>query len=376
MWDLKKNKSICIYPYVHRHYKLDGNEAFCCYSKENYGKQGDDNTSKRKHIIDQMQKGLPIKGCETCYKKETEGSTSPRIERTKQWINRYGAPQGINLQWYDIRNDDTCNLKCKYCGPYYSTTWKKELQIPVKRKKPIIVSDKDISECRSWYTAGGEPFLNQPFLDIITRFGVLNPSAEIVITSNLSNVSDKWLDALSKLKNLTITASIDASGTLLQYLRYPVTEQRVTETMQRIYNHTDANILAGTTASNLSIHAFGNTYEYLKENLKDHSQIDMGIVETPEEFTVNAIPYDVRQHYVESTQDVIKKIKQDSKSIRKLIMIDRLKNVLHRLENEKYDTALHKKLQNTLTTQDSKRSLKLIDVDPFLHDWIYNKYTA
>ncbi len=376
MWDLKQNKSICIYPYVHKHYKLDGNEAFCCFSKANYGKQGEDNTPKRKNIIEQMQKGLPIEGCQICYKKETEGFTSPRIERTKQWIARHGEPKGINLQWYDIRNDDTCNLKCKYCGPYYSTLWKKELEIPVTRKKPIVVSDKDITECKSWYTAGGEPFLNQPFLEIIGRFGKLNPDAEVIITSNLSNVSDKWLEALSKLTNLTITASIDASGILLQYLRYPVTEQRVTETMNRIYNYTDARLLAGTTASNLSIHAFDKTYEYLKKNLKDHTQIEMGIVTTPEEFTVNAIPYDVRQHYVDTTNKVIKQINADSKTIRKLIMIDRLKNVLHRLEHEKYDSALHKKLQNTLTTQDSKRSLKLIDVDPFLHDWIYNKYTA
>jgi len=169
---------------------------------------------------------------------------------------------------------------------------------------------------------------------------------------------------------------IDASGKLLQYLRYPVTEQRITETMNKIYDNTDATILAGCTASNLSIHAFDKTYEYFKQNLKDITQLDMGIVTEPEEFTVDAIPESIRHVYIETTEKVIAQIKADSKSIRKLMMIDRLENVIHRLKNQKYKKQLHLKLQNTIETQDSKRNLKLIDVDPFLHDWIYNKYTA
>ena len=270
----------------------------------------------------------------------------------------------------------TCNLKCKYCGPWSSSLWKKELNIPVTRKKQIEITDDEIAQCHSWYQAGGEPFLNQPFLDIISRFAEINPSAEITINTNLSNVSDKWLEALSKLTNLTITASIDARGKLLQYLRYPVTEQRITQTMHKIYNNTNANILAGCTASNLSIHAFDKTYEYLKQNLKDVSQLDLGIVNEPQEFTVSAIPESIRHVYIETTEKVIAQIKIDSQSIRKLMMIDRLENVLHRLHNQKYKKQLHLKLQNTIITQDSKRNLKLIEVDPFLHDWIYNKYIA
>jgi len=110
--------------------------------------------------------------------------------------------------------------------------------------------------------------------------------------------------------------------------------------------------------------------------LKDVSQLDLGIVNEPEEFTVSAIPESIRHVYIETTEKVIAQIKIDSQSIRKLMMIDRLENVLHRLHNQKYKKQLHLKLQNTITTQDSKRNLKLIEVDPFLHDWIYNKYTA
>ncbi len=376
MWNLKQNKSICVYPYVHKHYNLDDNEGLCCFTSANYGKVGQDNTSNRQKVIDAMQKGLPVKGCETCYTRESEGYTSPRIEKTKQWINRFGEPEKIKFQWFDMRNDDTCNLKCKYCGPASSTLWKKELNIPVKRKQQIKISDEDIAKCNSWYQAGGEPFINQPFLDLILRFVDINPSCEITINTNLSNISNKWLEALSKLTNLTITASIDATGKLLQYLRYPVTEQRVTETMHKIYNHTDATILAGPTASNLSIHAFDQTYAFFKQNLKDISQLDIGMVEEPEEFTVSAIPDSIRPLYIDTTENVINEIKNNSQSIRKLIMLDKLRNVLYRLKNQKYNKQFHLRLQNTIKTQDEKRSLKLVDVDPFLHDWIFHKYTA
>lgn len=376
MWDLKQNKSLCVYPFVHKHYKLGGNEGLCCFGNGHYGQIGQDNSITRQKVIDRMQQGLAIKGCESCYKKENEGYISPRIEKTKQWIKRYGEPSTVKFQWFDIRNDDTCNLKCKYCGPIASSLWKKELNIPVERKKQIEISDLEIEQCNVWYQAGGEPFLNQPFLEILERFGNINPSAEITINSNMSNISDRWLKALNKLTNLTITASIDASGKLLQYLRYPVTEQRTTETIQKIYNNTSAVILAGSTASNLSIHAFDKTYDYFKQNLKNISQLDIGTVEEPDEFTINAIPEQTRQVYIDTTEKVIQKVNADSKSIRKVVVIDSLKRILDKLKHEKYDKTLHKKLQNTINTQDAKRNLKLYDVDPFLHDWIFNKYTV
>ena len=374
MWDFKQNKSICVYPYVHKHFNLENQEALCCFGKASYGNIGKNNFQIRQEIIQKIEKGNFIKGCEVCYKRENDGFISHRVEKSKQWIKRHGIPNEIKFQWFDIRNDDTCNLKCKYCGPYASSQWKKELDIPVKRKKPLDITDKEIEECKVWYQAGGEPFLNQPFYDIIVKFGQLNPNIEIVINSNLSNISGKWFDALSKLTNLTITASIDASGKLLTYLRYPVTEERITKSIQNIYKYTNATILAGPTASNLSIHAFDNTYRYFKNNLKDISQLDLGIVNEPKEYTISAIPLDERQIYIDTTEYVIKQIKNDSKSIRKMIILDRLNNILHKLTNDQYDKNLHLKLKQSITTQDQKRNLKLHEVDAFLNDWVFNKY--
>ena len=37
-----------------------------------------------------------------------------------------------------------------------------------------------------------------------------------------------------------------------------------------------------------------------------------------------------------------------------------------------YEENLHKKLKTEITDQDSKRSTKLQDVDPFLYSWIYS----
>jgi hypothetical protein len=100
------------------------------------------------------------------------------------------------------------------------------------------------------------------------------------------------------------------------------------------------------------------------------------MVEEPEEFTVDAIPDSIRPLYIDTTESVINEIKNNSQSIRKLIMLDKLRNVLYRLKNQKYNKQFHLRLQNTIKTQDEKRSLKLVDVDPFLHDWIFHKYTA
>ena len=113
MWNLKQNKSICVYPYVHKHYNLDDNEGLCCFTSANYGKVGQDNTSNRQKVIDAMQKGLPVKGCETCYTRESEGYTSPRIEKTKQWINRFGEPEkkGMAPIMVNINHDIKVRIK-------------------------------------------------------------------------------------------------------------------------------------------------------------------------------------------------------------------------------------------------------------------------
>ena len=375
MWDLKQNKSICIYPFVHKHFSLENNEErLCCMGTGSYGINGQDNTKIRKQVIQDMQAGNAIKGCESCYSDEKDGFVSMRIEKTKQWIKRYGEPTQVDMQWYDIRNDDTCNLKCKYCGPYASTMWKKELGITAKPKKQIDLDDDEIANCKVWYQAGGEPFLNQPFFNIVERFTQINPDVEMTINSNMSNVSDKWLKLLSKLQNLHIISSIDATGDLLTYLRYPVTEEKITNSIKKLYDQTDATIMAGPVLSNLGIGHLLKTMKYLIEQLKDASMIDIGLVNSPDEFSIKAIPYNIRKDYLDIVYKTKQLCKQSIKSIRVVKILDGLDKIVQNLESLDYDKTLHLKLQNTCTLQDNRRSLKLADVDPYLHSWVYDKY--
>ena len=43
---------------------------------------------------------------------------------------------------------------------------------------------------------------------------------------------------------------------------------------------------------------------------------------------------------------LIKQVKNDSKSIRKMIILDRLNSILHKLTNDQYDKNLHLKLKS------------------------------
>ena len=46
-----------------------------------YGINGQDNTKIRKQVIQDMQAGKAIKGCESCYSDEKGGFVSMRIEK-------------------------------------------------------------------------------------------------------------------------------------------------------------------------------------------------------------------------------------------------------------------------------------------------------
>jgi sulfatase maturation enzyme AslB (radical SAM superfamily) len=252
--------------------------------------------------------------------------------------------------------------------------WKKELGITAKPKKQIDLDDNQIANCKVWYQAGGEPFLNQPFFNIVEKFTQINPDVEMTINSNMSNVSDKWLKLLSKLQNLHIISSIDATGDLLTYLRYPVTEEKITNSIKKLYDQTDATIMAGPVLSNLGIGHLLKTMKYLIEQLKDASMIDIGLVNSPDEFSIKAIPYNIRKDYLDIVYKTKQLCKQSIKSIRVVKILDGLDKIVQNLESLDYDKTLHLKLQNTCTLQDNRRSLKLADVDPYLHSWVYDKY--
>ena len=160
VFNIHKNKAICVLPWVHEHLDLSGNKKPCCMGKTI---SADRNI---KSIREEMLKGIKPIECAKCYLEEELNQSSSRIRETIDWIKKFNIPSidQSDIQFLDVRNDPTCNLKCKTCGPYASTLWAKEKGI-----KNIIPAHNlkkyDKLKLKKVYFAGGEPTFNKSYLE-------------------------------------------------------------------------------------------------------------------------------------------------------------------------------------------------------------------
>ena len=315
-----------------------------------------------------MLKGEKPRACNNCYKAESESGFSARIQETNDWLAKVGEPDIENpkLEFVDVRYDPTCNLKCKTCGPHDSTLWQKEkgIKITVNNQNKEYLNNIDKKILKKVYLAGGEPTYIKGYLEFLEELYAVNPDCEVIVNTNLKKLPDKWKDIIKKIKNLTIICSCDAIGTLGTYMRYPLGWQEFEENVKFVSEN--ANFLQfNLVASNLTVHKLYETCMWMKQYSK---HIHLEVLRRPEVFSESAVPMDHRDVYV----NAVKKLLKFPVSI---YCATRFRNEVNYLI-KKYSTsvyvkALHTKLRQEIADQDSHRSLKLEEVDSFLHSWIY-----
>lgn len=160
--------------------------------------------------------------CQLCTENEFNGITSLRSLYNK--INT--SAEGI--QFLDIRNTNFCNLKCRYCGPHFSSQWDMEL---TGKKNPTTTDitsyyDTLFQENLHWlYFTGGEPLINFQHWEILELLIEKNLSQNIslIYNTNLTTIAFKnknIFDLWKHFKNVKITVSIDAVGIPLEFIRF------------------------------------------------------------------------------------------------------------------------------------------------------------
>ena len=133
----------------------------------------------------------------------------------------------------DLNFSNTCNLACSMCNRTHSSGWmqqektmpefiKNELKrgykwlgTPWDNFKPYVLSDKfvqsiidNIHDYKFIMIKGGEPLYDKRCIAFLHKVAELNPAVRIVIVSNITTVTPRILETLSKLENLELNFSI------------------------------------------------------------------------------------------------------------------------------------------------------------------------
>jgi len=182
-------------------------------------------------------------GCQKCFKEEQHVWKSLR-----QLQNRWYKPTGQErvdqdnpIYHLELRIGNFCNLKCIMCGPAQSSSIAAERHIHLERFKkigapmpaseiPYYWKEEEFKQfaqtvltknVRRVNITGGEPFI---IPEVVKFLDMLAPRANDVILSfntNLTEVGDKLLIALQRFKHTHISISLEGTGAMNDYVRYP-----------------------------------------------------------------------------------------------------------------------------------------------------------
>jgi radical SAM protein with 4Fe4S-binding SPASM domain len=182
-------------------------------------------------------------GCTHCYKHE-EATTSFNIRSDRYYYLKAlsGVPYSTydtydtSLHTVDMRWRNTCNLACVYCGPTLSSTWQKELGVDVTVDEKQLAKTKqyvleNAPNLKNVYLAGGEPLLMKENVELLDR---LDPSCEVRINTNLTNLKSPVYERASKFRNVHWTVSVETMGKEFEYIRYGAKWNTFLENLQTI----------------------------------------------------------------------------------------------------------------------------------------------
>ena len=240
-------------PFVHLHIDEQDDIRRCCNSEKKikqYSKDFNFNTDADFiKIRNKLLQGEAVEHCSKCYNVEQGGAKSFRYYHSVEWISNLNIDSTSDVRaelvFYDIRNDNTCNLACRMCYPGFSSQLEKEfLKLNWTKLSPRqrykINEIVDIKKIRKLYLAGGEPTLIVEFREFLQLAIDKNRTdIELRIITNGTNVNKEFAELLSNFSNIEFTVSIDGYDQVNRYIRWPSKWDSLVENINRLFTITN-----------------------------------------------------------------------------------------------------------------------------------------
>ena len=223
--------TLCPMPWTHMLISPSGRVSPCCVYQGAVGSVIDDTMHNIFHNQDYVQlrqqllAGEKVAGCKNCWDLEDRLLTSPRTRHLSllktDLVTKYlDAPTITSL---DISPGNTCNFKCRICGPGASSLFAQETQstsdiIPVKSLNWTDSTPKVLEEILGLLPSltnidmyGGEPFLIRHLHRLVQEAVDQDQAKHIRLhyNSNGSIYPNRLIELWKKFKHIDIQFSID-----------------------------------------------------------------------------------------------------------------------------------------------------------------------
>ena len=232
-------------------------------------------------------------GCEYCKNIEDRGEFSDRMMQlamqqdpglTAPELHQDSTATHVTPTIIEVWFNNTCNMKCVYCGPHYSSLWADEIRKYGKslaHRSPMdtqlnphydqmvkdfwkyLKTDDRYKVLRRFHVLGGEPFLIREFdqcLDFWNQYP--NPNLVFAAISNLNVPHSRFLKYVDQFEKLVdqnkvwkfqITASIDSWGPEQEFVRHGLDLNLLEKNFMTLLGRKAVSLSVNSTISALTI---------------------------------------------------------------------------------------------------------------------------
>lgn len=328
----------------------NGKIAPCCQTQPDYLKPISE-LSNPNRFSDLKTQDAPA-ACQICNQNEHNNLPSLR----GMFNDRVTDCPG--LQFVDIRNTNLCNLKCRYCGPHFSSQWASEMGGTIVHQKIDHYKDLLITDSLQWmYFTGGEPLIGADHWQLLQELISADRAQGISLlySTNLTTIKFKDLnivDLWSKFKSVKIQCSIDAVGQPLEYIRSGANwnniESNLTELSKSQSNQIEISL--SPVISILSLWFVDDLFEYAVQN---KFRVDPIVLTGPDYLALDVVPDQLKDLALSKILKIKPYISQE--------LLRHLQNLI----NNNINQCLFKQTLAHVLLLDKTRNEKLFELLPF-----------
>jgi sulfatase maturation enzyme AslB (radical SAM superfamily) len=316
--------TICPAVWDHLCINTAGKNRLCCnavtqendWFLENYDAHW---TDFRNTIKEQMLAGAKPDACKSCWQKEAIGITSLREQFIQNYQIRNQSLDFSNRDFpleLDLKLGNYCNLSCRMCSSFSSSTYAKEFKTIYKDTGVdygVDAYEKDYVQ-NKWYNdprfvtaikdmidnglrqlkfTGGEPLMVPAVRTLLEYCIETNKSnnIDLVLITNGTLLDSNWINILNQFKHVSLIFSIDGVEDTFEYIRHPAKWTQI-QTAFDILKHTNYYKAIAFTFQALNVL---DTVNILKLAREHNFCIDLISLDTPGYLDVQYIPTALKQ---------------------------------------------------------------------------------
>ena len=342
---MNKSKTYCVMPHLGMSIQNHGDICVCNQNNRSFKTKNNEVifihkdrlkdswfSPTRKEIIDTLDNGIEHEACGGCFQQEKSGVASQR-QRLNQ-IFEGVIPSATQPKVLIIKPGNVCNLACRMCDPATSSSWYTDAyKLSVKYdgvtenfvkwtknfdhiRKGFNESNVDFwNDLTEWLPNveffdiyGGEPLLSSALFNSLGKIADqgLAKNISLKLSTNLTIYNERYLEILSKYKNVTFGFSLDShEPQQLNYIRYPANAELILsnlEKYQKFFSKSkNVNMFIALCINTLNIYDSGDIF---KELSKYGVHVGFSMVYTPNEYDIRILPSRVKQAIIEKVSGV------------------------------------------------------------------------